>query len=215
MADWLYVGQTTTFVQHWVVTRVRLFKHCSYSDVIWQKDVSWMEFRKGISVQWRRIYSVVCFVFFRELLQPCNEPVVYTVPSIGALALRLRSSCVTKHTQHTTGSNRKRTRQRAEIMIEITTGLERWNKHRHTCVQHTHRKNKTHTTQNEGHPTASIIKWGPQFVWAANYGLGPYRIFHGCGLGKRTVVHGGRKTSRKISLSSKQPINSTASLMSE
>lgn len=47
-----------------------------------------------------RILSVVSFAFFWRTTTIQQRLVVHTVPSIGALALLLRSSCVTKSTQH-------------------------------------------------------------------------------------------------------------------
>lgn len=41
------------------------------------------------------------------LLENYNIPTFFTVPSIGALALLLRSSCLQKAIQHTTGSDKK------------------------------------------------------------------------------------------------------------
>lgn len=128
------------------------------------------EFRESTGLQRRRRCPAVPFVYVRELLQWLQWPAVYTVPSIGALALRLRSSCVTKHTQHTTGSDRKRTRQ---------TGQKLWLKYQQDWRGRTNTDtDKTTHTLNGGHTAAqkgtSIIKWGPAFVWVANYGLGPY-----------------------------------------
>lgn len=93
-------------------------------------------------------------------------PAVYTVPSIGALALRLRSSCVTKHTQHTTGSDKEK---------EQDKGQKLWLNYQQDWRGRTNTDtHKTAHTLNGAQKGTSIIKWGPALVWVANYGLGPY-----------------------------------------
>lgn len=64
------------------------------------------EFRKAIDVQWKRTY-LVSSAFLVNQRTIAILYLVYTVPSIGALALRLRSSCVTKPIQHTMVQQKK------------------------------------------------------------------------------------------------------------
>lgn len=67
-------------------------------------------------IQW--FPSVSCV---REL---SNAFKTYTVPSIGALALRLRSSCVTTQSQGANRNQKTKTRQRVEMVIEMSEIME-------------------------------------------------------------------------------------------
>lgn len=132
--------------------------------------------------------SFLCFLW--RTTASLLRVAVYTVPSMGALALLLRSSCVTKHTQHTTGPNRKRTRQEGRNQ-DWNNNRIREGEPRHMYMVHTH---TGHTAGVQQHKNRlPQLNGEPQFVWAANYGPGPYSIFHGCGLEKYKVVHTGRK----------------------
>ena len=139
------------------------------------------EFRKGKDVLSYRIYSVVSLAFFGELLQAYND-----LWSILYLALaHLHSSCglhVLQSTHNTRQGPTEKEQEGRNYDWNNNRIGEVGNKNRHTCVQFTqitHRKEAGHTTT---HKQTSIVKLGPRFVWAANYG--PYSIFHGCGLGK-------------------------------
>lgn len=100
------------------------------------------------------------------LSEKYNNPTVFTVPSIGALALLLRSSCVYKkahNTRQRPTKKNKRTEIRSEIITEMRVGTE-------TCIKKEHRGDKGHTVSWK---QTSIIKQEPQFRWGANYNLGP------------------------------------------
>lgn len=114
--------------------------------------------------------------------------------------------CYKEHTTHDMVQQKKN--KSADIMIEIIMGLERWNR---DINKNGHRQDKERTALWK-HP--SIIKQEPQFVWDANYGLGPYSMSCGCGLEKKARPWCKKKSDFEDISPCSDPVSSMARFMS-